>query len=103
MLNPGRAGGGRTINLAVHFFDLYALLTGGRPSVVGATISNATHGLPVEDYSAVTFSGGGADGVVETGHTVPGPTGSFDLRFSLRSDQHYFTATGPMRLVATVS
>ena len=94
MLNPGRAGGGRTINLAVHFFDLYALLTGGRPSVVGATISNATHGLPVEDYSAVTFSGGGADGVVETGHTVPGPTGSFDLRFSLRSDQHYFTATG---------
>ena len=94
MLDPGRAGGGCTINLAVHFFDLYALLTGSRPFVAGATMSNATYGLPVEDYSAVTLGGGGATGVVETGYTVPGPTGAFDLRFSLRSDRHYFTATG---------
>lgn len=62
--------------------------------MVGATMSNATCGLSVEDYSAVSLSRGSADGVVETGYTVPGPTGSVDLRFSLRSGQHHVTATG---------
>jgi len=95
MLDPRRAGGGCTINLAVHFFDLYTLLTGNIPSVVAAVMSNAAYGLPIEDYSAVTLSGGGASGVVETGYTLPAsPTNAFDLRFSLRSKRHYFTATG---------
>jgi predicted dehydrogenase len=94
MLDPERSGGGCTINLAVHFFDLYTLLTGRIPSVVGALMSNEACGLAIEDYSAVTLRGGGASGVVETGYTLPGPTGSFDLRFSLRSNRHYFTATG---------
>ena len=94
MLDPERAGGGCTINLSVHFFDLYALLTGSLPSVVGAVMSNAAYGLAIEDYSAVTLSGGGAYGVVETGYTLPAPTSVFDLRFSLRSKNHYYTATG---------
>ncbi len=105
MLDPERAGGGCTINLAVHFFDLFTLLTGQVPSVAGAVMSNAAYGLPIEDYSAVTLSGGGTSGVVETGYTLPAsPTSAFDLRFSLRSRRHYFTATGadaagPDRLV----
>lgn len=105
MLDPERSGGGCTINLAVHFFDLYALLTGEVPSVVGADMSNGSFGLPVEDYSAVLLGGGGAHGLVETGYALPVPTAEFDLRFSLRSDRYYFTATGadplgPDRLVA---
>lgn len=105
MLDPERAGGGCTINLAVHFFDLYTLLTGHVPSVAGAVMSNVAYGLSIEDYSAVALSGGGASGVVETGYTLPAsPTSAFDLRFSLRSTRHYFTATGadaagPDRLV----
>ncbi len=104
MLDREKAGGGCTINLAVHFFDLFALLTGAVPTVVGAEMSNASYGLAVEDYSAVLLSGGGASGVVETGYTLPAPTAEFDLRFSLRSERHYFTATGadpvgPDRLV----
>jgi len=95
MLDPRQAGGGCTINLAVHFFDLYTLLTGSIPSVEAAVMSNAAYGLPIEDYSAVTLSGGGAAGVVETGYTLPAtPANAFDLRFSLRSKRHYFTATG---------
>ena len=94
MLDRDKAGGGCTINLAVHFFDLFALLTREAPRVVGAEMSNASYGLAVEDYSAVLLSGGGASGVVETGYTLPAPTSEFDLRFSLRSERHYFTATG---------
>jgi predicted dehydrogenase len=103
MLDPGRAGGGCTLNLAVHFFDLFALLTGDRPSVVGATMSNATYGLAVEDYSAVTLSGGGADGVVETGYTVPGPTGSFDFVSVCAAISITSRPPGPMRRVRTAS
>ncbi len=104
MLDRSRAGGGCTINLAVHFFDLFSLLTGQVPSVVGADMSSGSFGWPVEDYSAVLLSGGGAHGVVETGYALPAPTSEFDLRFSLRSERHYFTATGadptgPDRLV----
>lgn len=94
MLDPRRAGGGCTINLAVHFFDIFKLLTGEIPTVVGAAMSNATHGLAIEDYSAVTLTAKGACGVVETGYTLPAPTAAFDLRFSLRSQRYYFTATG---------
>lgn len=94
MLDPNRAGGGCTINLAVHFFDIFKLLTGEIPTVVGAAMSNATHGLAIEDYSAVTLTANGACGVVETGYTLPAPTAAFDLRFSLRSQRYYYTATG---------
>jgi predicted dehydrogenase len=94
MLDPARAGGGCTINLAVHFFDLFRLLTGVTPRVVGAAMSNSSYGLAIEDYSAVVLAAGDTYGVVETGYTLPAPTAVFDLRFSLRSQRHYFTATG---------
>lgn len=94
MLDPRRAGGGCTINLAVHFFDLFKLLTGVGPTVTGAVMSRITPGIAIEDYSAVLLTAGSACGVVETGYTLPAPTAAFDLRFSMRSSRYYFTATG---------
>jgi predicted dehydrogenase len=94
MLDPKIAGGGCTVNLAVHFFDLFKVFSGVVPTVAGAVMSNATHGLQIEDYSAVLLTGGRASGVVETGYTFPAAMGAFDLRFSLRSEGYYLTATG---------
>jgi predicted dehydrogenase len=108
MLDPLRSGGGCTMNLAVHFVDLFRVLTGVTPRVVGAAMSNSSYDLPIEDYSAIVLAAGDTYGVVETGYTLPAPTAVFDLRFSLRSKRHYFTATGadtsrPDQLVAYAS
>jgi hypothetical protein len=31
--------------------------------------------------------------VIETGYLYPAPSGEFDMRFSMRTDRHYFVAT----------
>jgi predicted dehydrogenase len=89
MLDPALSGGGSTINLSVHFFDLFRLLSGSEPSEVSALMGRQTWGLPIEDYSAVLLRSERCTGAVETGYTYPAPTVLFDQRFSLRTRRHY--------------
>ena len=92
MLDPALAGGGCTINLGIHFFDLCTLLFGKDARVRSAVMSNAAWNYPVEDYSVVTVEHGCALCVIETGYLYPAPTSSFDMHFALRSPRHYLVA-----------
>ena len=100
MLDPALAGGGCTINLSVHFFDLCHTLFGSKVQVLGATMANTAWGERIEDYSAVTFERDGALCVVETGYLYPAPTSSFDMHYALRSASRYIIAHDPVTLEA---
>lgn len=89
MLDPAQSGGGSTINLSVHFFDMFRLLSGSEPTEVAALMGRQTWGLPIEDYSAVLLRSERCTATVETGYTYPAPTVLFDQRFSLRTRRHY--------------
>jgi predicted dehydrogenase len=95
MLDPVTAGGGCTINLAPHFFDLCVLLMGNGVRVRHATMSNAAWGHPVEDYSVVTLERGADICVIETGYLYPAPTSTFDMHFAVRSPSQYLVAHDP--------
>jgi predicted dehydrogenase len=100
MLDPRLAGGGCTVNLGIHFFDLCLTLFGGDVRVRQATMSNAAWGHPVEDYSAVTLERRSQHSssdvcVIETGYLYPAPTSTFDMHFALRSRRHYLVAHDP--------
>ncbi|MCS0502892.1 Gfo/Idh/MocA family protein [Ancylobacter mangrovi] len=95
MLDPALSGGGCTINLAVHFFDLALRLLGEEVRVLNATMANHAWRERVEDYSVVTFERGGALCVVETGYLYPAPTSNFDMHYALRSPAHYTIAHDP--------
>ncbi len=90
MLDPELAGGGCTINLAIHFFDLCRMLFGPKVRVLGATMAKyrveqanrAHHGNHIGQarqrrLSAVTFERDGALCAVEIGYLYPVPTSSF--------------------------
>ena len=95
MLDPSLSGGGCTINLAPHFFDLALLLMGDGLRVRHATMSNAGWGHPVEDYSVVTLQRGADICVIETGYLYPAPTSSFDMHYAVRSPTQYLVAHDP--------
>jgi predicted dehydrogenase len=81
MLSKHEAGGGVLLNLGVHGFDLFRLVSGEEPEVVSAVTSNAVFGLEVEDYAAVALrTPGGAICHVEVGYTFPAATGNDDER-----------------------
>jgi predicted dehydrogenase len=85
MLDPDLSGGGCTINLAVHYVDLFMYLTGKRPRRVFATMNNLTHGLAIEDSSTIVISAeDGTSATIETGYTRPG---------SLAEEYHAFAST----------
>lgn len=72
MLDPSLAGGGCTINLAVHFIDLFLHLAQGRASSVYGVLNSLTHGTKVEDFSAMVLKTKGDQvGIIETGYTYP--------------------------------
>jgi predicted dehydrogenase len=100
MLDPAQSGGGCTINLAVHFFDLFRLLSRAEPTEVAALMGHTSWNLPVEDFSAVTVRAPGAVCTVETGYAYPADTGAFDLHFSLRTTRSYIVvrADGSMEV-----
>ncbi len=90
MLDPALAGGGSTLNLGVHLVDLYRVLAGAPDvGVDAARMSNAAFGLPIEDWSALLLSVPGSECVVETGFLYPAPTGTYDARFTIKTDRHY--------------
>jgi predicted dehydrogenase len=89
MLEPTTAGGGPTINLAVHFLDLCRVLMGEDARVATAMMSNAAWSHAVEDYSAVVLTTRQGLCTVETGYLFPAPTSTFDLHYAIRSRRNY--------------
>ena len=95
MLDPALAGGGSTINLGIHFFDLAVLLMGAGVRVRHATMSNAAWGHSVEDYSVVVLERGADLCVIETGYLYPAPTSTFDMHYAVRTPNEYLVAHDP--------
>ena len=92
MLDRRIAGGGCTINLAVHFVDFFLLMTGGNIKTVYAQMSCQTHHKDIEDYSLIVLTTDqGAVGVVETGYTfLKRPGEQREACFSFRSGKNYY-------------
>ena len=95
MLDPLLAGGGSTINLGIHFFDLAVLLMGAELRVRQAVMSNAAWGHPVEDYGLVVLERGADLCVIETGYLYPAPTSTFDMHYAVRTKEQYLVAHDP--------
>jgi len=96
MLDRSIAGGGCLLNLGVHFVDLCHVLTLGAPvELESAVMSKVAGKQSVEDHALVVLRAGGGSVlcVIETGYLYPAPSGVFDMRFSIRTDRHYFVAT----------
>jgi predicted dehydrogenase len=99
MLDPATSGGGCTLNLGVHFFDICQMIMGGENLTVASSLmSNAAWGFPVEDYSAVTLVNGSKTCVIESGYLFPAPTNHFDMHYSVRTSGSYAIAWGPNAL-----
>jgi len=95
MLDPALAGGGSTINLGIHFFDLAVLLMGGDVRVRQATMSNAAWRHRIEDYGLVVLERGSDLCVIETGYLYPAPTSTFDMHYAVRTPNEYLVAHDP--------
>jgi predicted dehydrogenase len=95
MLNPALSGGGSTINLSVHFFDMFRQFTKSEPTEITSLMGNHTWQLPIEDYSSVIVRSPKALCTIETGYTFPAtPQITFDLRFCVRTNSQYLIASG---------
>ncbi len=91
MLTRAGAGGGCTLNLGIHFTDLFVYLTGKQPKRLWATMNSRTHHTEVEDYSLVAMEA--ADGTscrIETGYPLPGGAKGRALECVLRGRQGYY-------------
>jgi predicted dehydrogenase len=95
MLDPRLAGGGSTINLGIHFFDLAVLLMGTDVAVRHAVMSNAAWGHGVEDYGLVVLERGADLCVIETGYLYPAPTSRFDMHYGVRTPDEYLVVHDP--------
>ena len=92
MLDPELSGGGSTINLGIHFVDMFRTFTRSRPREITSLMGNFTWNLPIEDYSSVILRAPGSVCTIETGYTFPAMSGVFDLRFSIRTSRYYLIA-----------
>ncbi len=92
MLDPKLSGGGSTMNLSIHFVDMFRTLSGQRPREVASLMGRFTWNLPIEDYSSVVLRSPSAVCTIETGYTYPAKLGIFDVGFSLRTTRHYLVA-----------
>ncbi len=85
MLDPEVSGGGSTINLSVHFFDMFRWLVAADPQVSAARMSNSRWDYPVEDESVIVLEAPAAMCIVETGYHACGPAGA-DLLWTATTD-----------------
>jgi len=92
MLDPKLSGGGSTINLSIHFMDMFQTFARCRPHEIAALMGNFTWELPIEDYSSVILRAPTSVCTIETGYTYPAKLGVFDTRFSIRTSRHYLIA-----------
>jgi predicted dehydrogenase len=88
------AGGGCSMNLSVHFIDLFRHLIGGPVVLKAVTLEPNVHGVPVEDHSflMLTARSGNATCVVETGYTLPAYK-RLELNCVVRTGHEYFLVT----------
>jgi predicted dehydrogenase len=88
------AGGGSTMNLAVHFVDLFGYLVGGPVVLKAVTLEPNVHGVAVEDHSFLMLAArsGDATCVIETGYTLPAYR-RLELNCVVRTSGEYFLAT----------
>lgn len=101
MLDRPQAAGGCTLNLSVHWIDLFNAVVAPRtPKVVSAYLSSGAYQLSIEDYSLVTMQTEGCACVVETGYIYPGPA-KFDMNFSIKSESDYITVSADGRVTIT--
>lgn len=89
MLDPKLSGGGSTINLSIHFVDMFRRFTRESPREVVSLMGHFTWNLPIEDYSSVILRSRSSTCTIESGYTFPAKLGVFDLGFSLRTTRHY--------------
>lgn len=92
MLQKPLAGGGCTINLAVHFIDLFRRLTGKEVTSVSARMIEDPAVADVEIYAQLSMRNeAGQLCTVETGYTFPSANRNAqrEFSFSLASDTHY--------------
>jgi predicted dehydrogenase len=88
MLDPALAGGGCTMNLGVHWIDLFQWLTGDPDTeVVSALLASSRWKLPVEDYSLLVLKSGDSYCVTDTGYVYPG--GKLDMHHSVVGSDSY--------------
>ena len=94
MLDPAQAGGGCTINLGVHFIDLFRQLARQPVRAVRAVMTNRSQGVAVEDHSVLLLSSAdGANCVVETGYSFPGGAPEpREFSFSISTGAGYYRA-----------
>jgi predicted dehydrogenase len=95
MLDSAKAGGGCTINLAVHCIDVFQRLTASPVKAVSAHMIRNPAVAGVEIYSALTLqTEAGQLCTVETGYTYPGKTREQrEFSFSLGSSRSYVHST----------
>ncbi len=92
MLDPKFSGGGCTMNLSVHFIDMFRIFSRSMPREVTSLMGHFTWNLPIEDYSSIILRSANSVGTIETGYTYPAPYNIFDARFSLRNSRYYIVA-----------
>jgi len=92
MLDPKFSGGGSTINLSIHFVNMFQAFARDKPKEVTALMGNFTWNLPIEDYSSMILRSRESVCTIETGYTYPAQLGVFDQRFSIRTSRHYLIA-----------
>jgi predicted dehydrogenase len=94
MFDRAQAGGGCTINLGVHFIDLFVQLTGQPVAAVRAVMGNRSQGAGVEDHAVLLLTAAdGTEGVVEVGYTFPGGAPEpREFAFTISSDAGYYRA-----------
>lgn len=88
-LDPKIAGGGCTLNLSIHFYDLARLLAPSAEwSVSAASMSKALSGAAVEDFSATLLEHDGRRVSVETGYFHPTGEGETVLSVTMEGDYY---------------
>ncbi len=92
MLDPALSGGGSTINLSVHFVDMFRVFSKSKATEVASLMGHFTWNLPIEDYSSMILRSSASVCTIETGYTYPATSGIFDMRFSVRTSRHYIVA-----------
>lgn len=91
MVERRHAGGGAFINLGIHFVDLFRYLCPGDVEVVSATLAADAWSRDVEDYGIAVLRSRSSLCTIETGYLYPGTREFMDLRYAIRSPEHYFS------------
>lgn len=92
------AGGGCTLNLSIHFYDLVRVLAPAVDwRVAAASMSRSFGETDVEDFSATLVEGVGARASVETGYFYPGTGGEVLLSANVGGD--YYRWDGSLRQI----